>query len=102
MVFMESQAISSALETPHRWLIFTILGFLGLVLDMFIPFAAGIGMLLLSAGALLWFAALIGRKDTTWSSKVNYYGELLVVFDAFMSRSKSYGGFFKKSTPTAI
>ncbi len=79
---MESQVVSSALEEPHRLLIFTILGFLGLVLGMFIPFAAGIGMLLLSAGALLWITALIGRKDTTWSSKVNYYGELLVVFGA--------------------
>ncbi|MCK4443138.1 MAG: hypothetical protein KAW09_01245 [Thermoplasmata archaeon] len=79
---MESQASSSALEKPHRWLIFTVLGFLGLVLGMFVPFAAGIGMLLLSAGALLWFTALLGRKDTAWSSEVNYYGELLVVFGA--------------------
>ena len=79
---MESQARLSALEKPNRWLIFTILGFLVLVLGMFIPFAAGIGMLLLSAGALLWFTALVGRKDTAWSSEVNYCEELLVVFGA--------------------
>lgn len=79
---MESQARLSALVKPHRWLVFTVLGFLGLVLGMFVPFAAGIGMLLLSAGALLWFTALFGRKDTTRSSEVNYYGELLVVFGA--------------------
>ncbi|MFQ5909722.1 MAG: hypothetical protein ACE5IJ_03260 [Thermoplasmata archaeon] len=83
-VFMESQARLSAVGEARRWLTFTVLGFLGLVLGMFVPFAAGIGVLLLSAGALLWFTALFGRKDTAWSSEVNYYG--------VTCRLRGYGG----------
>lgn len=73
MVFLESQARLSALEKPSTVKISHRCGFLGLVMGMFIPFAAGIGMLLLSAGALLWFTALLGRKDAPWSSEVNYF-----------------------------
>ncbi|MFQ6060935.1 MAG: hypothetical protein ACE5KV_06555 [Thermoplasmata archaeon] len=67
---------------PNRLIIFAVLGFLGLILGMFVPLVAEIGMLLLSVGVLLWFAALIGRKNTEWSSEVNFYGEVLVIFGA--------------------
>lgn len=79
---MESERGLTALERPYRLIVFTVLGFSGLLLGMFVPLAAEIGMLLLSAGVMLWFAALLGRKDTAWSSTVNYYGEILVVFGA--------------------
>lgn len=69
-------------ERPNRLLIFTVLGFLGLILGMFVPFVAEIGMSVLSAGVLLWFMALLARKDHKWSSEVNFYGEALVIFGA--------------------
>ncbi|MFQ6127780.1 MAG: hypothetical protein ACE5QW_02610 [Thermoplasmata archaeon] len=37
---------------------------------------------MLSAGVLLWLTALLARKDYQWSSEVNFYGEILVVFGA--------------------
>ncbi|TET89874.1 MAG: hypothetical protein E3J35_08505 [Methanomassiliicoccales archaeon] len=63
-------------------MIFIVLGFLGLILGMFLPFVAEIGMSVLSAGVLLWFVALLARKDHKWSSEVNFYGEALVIFGA--------------------
>lgn len=63
-------------------MVLIISGFVGIVTGLYIPFVAGIGAYLMTAGILLWFTALFGREKTQWSSTVNYYGEVLVAFGA--------------------
>jgi hypothetical protein len=78
--------VGYAIQKSNRRLALVFSGFIGVVMGLFkVPIFGEIAGIAMGAGILLWFTALFGRDKVEWSSTVNYYGEILVIFGAMVA-----------------